>query len=313
MRIVFMGTPDFSVPILKNLIKHYEVILVVTQPDKPVGRKRVLTASPVKDVAIEHGIEVFQPIKIRNDFQKIIDLKPDYIVTAAYGQILPRGLIDNVHSINIHASLLPLYRGGAPIQKSIMNLDKETGISIMKMEYKMDSGDVYYQESIPIKDVDTTTSLTKKLSILGSEMILEYLNNPKKYPPVSQDESKATFAYNITFDDQIINWNQKSSVIEAHIRAMQDEPGAITYIGDHILKIYEARKSDIISNGTPGVVTNLDKKLLISTADYDLEILKLQPAGKRAMPTRDFLNGQTILKLYDKLGKEVLLWVKNQE
>ena len=242
MRIVFMGTPDFSVPILKNLIKHYEVILVVTQPDKPVGRKRVLTASPVKDVAIEHGIEVFQPIKIRNDFQKIIDLKPDYIVTAAYGQILPRGLIDNVHSINIHASLLPLYRGGAPIQKSIMNLDKETGISIMKMEYKMDSGDVYYQESIPIKDVDTTTSLTKKLSILGSEMILEYLNNPKKYPPVSQDESKATFAYNITFDDQIINWNQKSSVIEAHIRAMQDEPGAITYIGDHILKIYEARK-----------------------------------------------------------------------
>ncbi|HHT82710.1 MAG TPA: methionyl-tRNA formyltransferase [Acholeplasmataceae bacterium] len=307
MRIVFMGTPDFSVPILKNLIKHYEVILVVTQPDKPVGRKRVLTASPVKDVAIEHGIEVFQPIKIRNDFQKIIDLKPDYIVTAAYGQILPRGLIDNVHSINIHASLLPLYRGGAPIQKSIMNLDKETGISIMKMEYKMDSGDVYYQESIPIKDVDTTTSLTKKLSILGSEMILEYLNNPKKYPPVSQDESKATFAYNITFDDQIINWNQKSSVIEAHIRAMQDEPGAITYIGDHILKIYEARKSDIISNGTPGVVTNLDKKLLISTADYDLEILKLQPAGKRAMLTKDFLNGQTILKLYDKLGKEVLL------
>jgi methionyl-tRNA formyltransferase len=302
-----MGTPDFSVPILKNLIKHYEVILVVTQPDKPVGRKRVLTASPVKDVAIEHGIEVFQPIKIRNDFQKIIDLKPDYIVTAAYGQILPRGLIDNVHSINIHASLLPLYRGGAPIQKSIMNLDKETGISIMKMEYKMDSGDVYYQESIPIKDVDTTTSLTKKLSILGSEMILEYLNNPKKYPPVSQDESKATFAYNITFDDQIINWNQKSSVIEAHIRAMQDEPGAITYIGDHILKIYEARKSDIISNGTPGVVTNLDKKLLISTADYDLEILKLQPAGKRAMLTKDFLNGQTILKLYDKLGKEVLL------
>ncbi len=307
MRIVFMGTPDFSVPILKNLIKHYEVILVVTQPDKPVGRKRVLTASPVKDVAIEHGIEVFQPIKIRNDFQKIIDLKPDYIVTAAYGQILPRGLIDNVHSINIHASLLPLYRGGAPIQKSIMNLDKETGISIMKMEYKMDSGDVYYQESIPIKDVDTTTSLTKKLSILGSEMILEYLNNPKKYPPVSQDESKVTFAYNITFDDQIINWNQKSSVIEAHIRAMQDEPGAITYIGDHILKIYEARKSDIISNGTPGVVTNLDKKLLISTADYDLEILKLQPAGKRAMLTKDFLNGQTILKLYDKLGKEVLL------
>ncbi|NLG31819.1 MAG: methionyl-tRNA formyltransferase [Acholeplasmataceae bacterium] len=305
MRIVFMGTPEFSVPILKNLIEKHDVILVVTQPDKPVGRKRILTPPPVKEVALKYEIEVFQPIKIRNEFQKIVDLKPDYLITAAYGQILPRGLIENVNSVNIHASLLPAYRGGAPIQKSIINLDKETGISIMKMEYKMDSGPVYYQEAIPIKDIDTTTTLTKKLSILGTEMILKYLENPKKYPPVEQDESKVTFAYNITFSDQIIDWSLSATKIEAHIRAMQDEPGAITYINNHILKIYEARKSDIISNRPPGTITSLDKKILVATGDYDLEILKLQPSGKKVMPTRDFLNGQNILKLYDKLGKEV--------
>lgn len=305
MKIVFMGTPEFSIPILKNLIKKYNVILVVTQPDKPVGRKRILTPPPVKEVALKYGIEVFQPIKIRNEFQKIVDLKPDFLITAAYGQILPRGLIENVNSVNIHASLLPAYRGGAPIQKSIMNLDKKTGISIMKMEYKMDSGPVYYQEAIPIKDIDTTTILTKKLSILGTEMILKYLENPKKYPPVEQDESKVTFAYNITFSDQIIDWSLSATKIEAHIRAMQDEPGAITYINNHILKIYEARKSDIISNRPPGTITSLDKKILVATGDYDLEILKLQPSGKKVMPTRDFLNGQNILKLYDKLGKEV--------
>lgn len=304
MKIVFMGTPEFSIPILKNLIKKYNVILVVTQPDKPVGRKRILTPPPVKEVALKYGIEVFQPIKIRNEFQKIVDLKPDFLITAAYGQILPRGLIENVNSVNIHASLLPAYRGGAPIQKSIMNLDKKTGISIMKMEYKMDSGPVYYQEAIPIKDIDTTTTLTKKLSILGTEMILKYLENPKKYPPVEQDESKVTFAYNITFSDQIIDWSLSATKIEAHIRAMQDEPGAITYINNHILKIYEARKSDIISNRPPGTITSLDKKILVATGDYDLEILKLQPAGKKVMLTRDFLNGQNLLKVFDKLGRE---------
>lgn len=305
MKIVFMGTPEFSVPILKNLIEHHNVIMVVTQPDKPVGRKRVLTPPPVKELALEYNIEVFQPIKLRDEYQKIVDMKPDLIVTAAYGQILPKGLIDNVHSINIHASLLPQYRGGAPIQRSVINLDEETGISIMKMEYKMDSGDVYYQERIPIKAFDTTTTLTKKLSILGSEMILEYLNNVDKYPPVKQNESLVTFAYNIKFEDQIINWNQDSAKIEAHIRAMQDEPGAITFINDQILKIYEAKKSGIISNSPVGTITSLDKKILVATKDYDLEIIKLQPSGKRAMLTRDFLNGQNILKLYDRLGKEV--------
>ncbi|MGI6787020.1 MAG: methionyl-tRNA formyltransferase [Acholeplasmataceae bacterium] len=304
MKIVFMGTPEFSVPILNNLIKHHNIIMVVTQPDKPVGRKRVLTPPPVKEVALANKIEVFQPVRLRNEYQKILDLKPDLIVTAAYGQILPRGLIDNIRSINIHASLLPKYRGGAPIQKSIMNLDKETGISIMNMEYKMDSGDVYYQKSIPIKDFDTTTTLTRKLSILGSEMILEYLANQDKYPPVKQEESLVTFAYNITFNDQIIDWSLNCDQIEAHIRAMQDEPGAITYINNHILKIYEAKKSDIISSELPGTITSLDRKLLVATGDYDLEILKLQPAGKKVMLTRDFLNGQNLLKVFDKLGRE---------
>lgn len=304
MRLVFMGTPEFSVPILENLIKHHEVILVVTQPDKPVGRKRVLTAPPIKELAIANNIPVFQPTRLRDDYQKIIDLKPDYIITAAYGQMLPKELITKVHAINVHGSILPKYRGGAPIQKSIMNLDETTGITIMKMEYKMDSGAIYYQEEIPIKDVDTTTSLTKKLSILGSEMIITYLDNIDKYPPIEQDESSVTFAYNITFEDQIIDWNLTSDQIDAHIRAMQDEPGAITYINNHILKIYESRKSDIIKDGAPGTIIELDKQLVINTGKGALEILKLQPAGKRAMKTRDFLNGQNIMNLSDKLGKE---------
>ena len=303
MRLVFMGTPEFSVPILENLIKHHKVILVVTQPDKPVGRKRVLTAPPVKELAIANNIPVFQPTRLRDDYQKIIDLKPDYIITAAYGQMLPKELITKVHAINVHGSILPKYRGGAPIQKSIMNLDETTGITIMKMEYKMDSGAIYYQEEIPIKDVDTTTSLTKKLSILGSEMIITYLDNIDKYPPIEQDESSVTFAYNITFEDQIIDWNLTSDQIDAHIRAMQDEPGAITYINNHILKIYESRKSDIIKDGAPGTIIELDKQLVINTGKGALEILKLQPAGKRAMKTRDFLNGQNIMNLGDKLGK----------
>lgn len=304
MRIVFMGTPQFAVPILEKLIEHHEVIMVVTQPDKLVGRKRVLTAPPVKELALKHHIDVFQPYKLSQDYQTIIDLKPDYIVTAAYGQMLPRELITKIHAINIHGSLLPLYRGGAPIQKAIMNLDHETGISIMKMEYKMDSGDVYYQESIPIKETDTTTTLTKKLSILGSMMIIEYLNNIEKYPPVKQDENLVTFAYNIQFNDQIIDWNQTSDQINAHIRAMQDEPGAITYLNNQIIKIYETRKSAIISKEAPGTIVSLDKKIIVKTKDSALEILKLQPAGKRVMRTIDFLNGQNIMQVNDKLGKE---------
>lgn len=299
-----MGTPEFSVPILENLIKHHQVILVVTQPDKPVGRKRILTPPPVKLLAESHNIEVFQPVKLRDDFQKLIDLKPDFIITAAYGQMLPKKLIESITAINVHGSLLPSYRGGAPIQKSIINLDNKTGITIMKMEYKMDSGDMYYQEEIPIKPFDTTTSLTKKLSILGSEMIITYLNQIEKYPPIPQNEELVTFAYNIKFEDQIINWEQPADKVDAHIRAMQDEPGAITYVNNHILKIYESKKSDIISKEQPGVITKIDKKLFVATNDYDLEIIKLQPAGKKVMRTIDFLNGQNIIKLHDKLGKE---------
>lgn len=304
MKLIFMGTPEFSVPILENLIKHHQVILVVTQPDKPVGRKRILTPPPVKLLAESHNIEVFQPVKLRDDFQKLIDLEPDFIITAAYGQMLPKKLIESITAINVHGSLLPSYRGGAPIQKSIMNLDSKTGITIMKMEYKMDSGDMYYQEEIPIKPFDTTTSLTKKLSILGSEMIITYLNQIEKYPPIPQNEELVTFAYNIKFEDQIINWEQPADKVDAHIRAMQDEPGAITYVNNHILKIYESKKSDIISKELPGVITKIDKKLFVATNDYDLEIIKLQPAGKKVMRTIDFLNGQNIIKLHDKLGKE---------
>ncbi len=304
MKLVFMGTPEFAVPILNNLIKEFDVILVVTQPDKPVGRKRIMTAPPVKKVAIEANIPVFQPIKLRDDYQKIIDLKPDYIITAAYGQMLPKRLIEAIHAINVHGSILPSYRGGAPIQKAIMNLDNQTGITIMKMEYKMDSGDIYYQESLPILPNDTTTTLTNKLSFLGADMIIHYLKNIQLYPPIKQDEDEVSFAYNITFEDQIINWNQTEEFINAHVRAMLDDPGAVTYYNNHILKIYETKKSDIITNEVPGTIISLDKKIAVSCINGAIEIEKLQLSGKKMMSAKEFLNGQTILKVGTTFGKE---------
>lgn len=304
MKLVFMGTPEFAVPILNNLIKEFDVILVVTQPDKPVGRKRIMTAPPVKKVAIEANIPVFQPTKLRDDYQKIIDLKPDYIITAAYGQMLPKRLIETIHAINVHGSILPSYRGGAPIQKAIMNLDNRTGITIMKMEYKMDSGDIYYQESLPISPNDTTTTLTNKLSLLGADMIIHYLKNMKLYPPIKQDEDEVSFAYNITFEDQIINWDQSEEFINAHVRAMLNDPGAVTYYNNHIFKIYETKKSDIITNEAPGTIISLDKKIAVSCINGAIEIEKLQLSGKKMMSAKEFLNGQTILKVGTTFGKE---------
>ena len=194
IKIVYMGTPMFSVGPLKELVNNYDVELVVTQPDKEVGRKRILTPSKVKEFALEKGIKIFQPIKIRNDYKEIIDIKPDLIVTCAYGQIIPKELIDlpKYGCINIHASLLPEYRGGAPIHHAVMDGKSKTGITIMYMNEKMDEGDILYQKEIDILDTDNTSSMFDKLSLLGSEMIREFI--PKlisgDFNQIKQDNNK---------------------------------------------------------------------------------------------------------------------------
>jgi len=299
MKVVFLGTPIFSVPTLEMLIEDHEVLLVVTQPDKPVGRKKILTPSPVKELALKHGIEVFQPEKLRKDYQKILDLNPDVLITAAYGQMLPKGLIEHVMSINVHGSLLPKYRGGAPIQYSIFNGDSETGISIMYMAYKMDSGDVIKQEAIPILEEDNYETLTQKLSVLGAKLLKQVLIDiqNRKFDRFSQDELLVTFAYTIKYEDEAINFNMNANDIINKIKGLYSEPGAhFTYQGQDI-KVYQAKKSDIIEkNALPGQIINTKKHLIIQANDQAIEIVELQVPGKKRMLAQSFLNGQSLFE-----------------
>ncbi|MBU1093377.1 MAG: methionyl-tRNA formyltransferase [Firmicutes bacterium] len=302
MKLVFMGTPLFSVPILETLIQHHEVLLVVTQPDKPVGRKKVITESPVKKIATTHQIPVFQPDKLRGDYQKILDLKPDLIITAAYGQMLPKALITQIEAINVHGSLLPKYRGGAPIQYALFDGLKETGISIMFMAYEMDSGDIIEQQKLRIEAHDDYASLSHKLSILGSKMIINVLDQYRKnkISRTPQDRDLVTFAYTLKRNDELISFNQTSKAIIDRIRGLSPEPGAHAYLRNQLIKFYRATNSDIIdSEAIPGTVLENKKRLVISTLDGSIEILEIQVPSKKQMAVRDFLNGQSIIKMGD--------------
>lgn len=302
MKLVFMGTPLFSVPILETLIQHHEVLLVVTQPDKPVGRKKTMTESPVKKVATTHQIPVFQPDKLRSDYQIILDLKPDLIITAAYGQMLPKALITQIDAINVHGSLLPKYRGGAPIQYALFDGLKETGISIMFMAYEMDSGDIIEQQKIKIEAHDDYASLSQKLSILGSNMIINVLDqyHKNKISRTPQNRDLVTFAYTLKRNDELISFNQTSKAIIDRIRGLSPEPGAHAYLRNHLIKFYRATNSDIIdSEAIPGTVLENKKHLIVSTLDGSIEILEIQVPGKKQMAVRDFLNGQSIIKIGD--------------
>ncbi len=298
MKIAFMGTPQFAVPILEKMNEVHDILLVVTQPDKPVGRKRILALSPVKEAARSLNIPVFQPKKLKTEYQVVLDLKPDLIVTAAYGQMLPRALLDEIKAVNVHGSLLPKYRGGAPIQYALFDGLKETGITIMYMAYQMDSGDIIKQEKIDIDPEDNYQSLSNKLSILGSQMILDVLGEyeNKKIVSEPQDLSKVSFAYTLKRNDERIDFNQTVQSILNRIRGLSPEPGAYAYLKKQLIKFYRAKISDIIdSEAIPGTVIENKKKLIIATLDGAIEILEIQVPGKRQMAITDFLNGQTII------------------
>lgn len=308
MKIVMMGTPKFAVKILEMLHLKHEVLLVVTQPDKPFGRNKELMKSSVKEKAIELNLEVFQPVSLKNDYKKIIDLNPDLIVTAAYGQMLPKELLDQIEAINVHGSLLPKYRGGAPIQYALFNGDKYSGVTIMYMAYKMDSGDIIKQESILIDDEDNYEMLSDKLSILGAKLlylVLEDLKN-QKVKRYQQDESKVTFAYTLKRIDEMLDFNQSAQDVRNKIRGLSPEPGASASIHDHMIKFYNSKISDIIDDKVlPGQVVETNKKLLIKTRDELIEILEIQVPGKKRMLVKDFLNGQKLIRINDIFnGKE---------
>ena len=307
-KIVFMGTPSFSVPILKMLIDEgYNVILVVTQPDKLVGRKKILTFSKVKEVAIENNIEIFQPIKLRKEYTYIVDLKPDLIITAAYGQILPKGLLDLVRAYNVHGSLLPKYRGGAPIQHAIFEGENKTGITIMEMSYGMDSGDMILKGEIEIDPNDDYSSLTKKLSVLGTNLLKSTLPDiiNKTYDSIKQNESEVTFAYNIKREEEFLNFNEPLERVINKIRGLSMEPGASFVVNNTLFKVYKAKKSDIIEESRPGLVVEINKKLVFSCSDGNIEIEIIQQTGKKQMNVKDFLNGQTTIKKGDILERNV--------
>lgn len=297
MNIVFMGTPKFSVRILERLDKEYGVKLVVTQPDKLVGRKKVLTYSPVKEKALELGIEVFQPRNLKQDYQRVIDMDPDIIITAAYGQMIPNEVLDypRLGSINVHGSLLPVLRGGAPIQRAIQRLYNRTGITIMYMAEKMDSGDIISQKSIPILKTDTSGILFEKLSEVGEDLLMETLPSiiAGTNPRIKQDETLVTYAYNLKREEEKINWDLSVEEIEAHFRAFSPEPSIYTEIDGLQLKVFDLR---IVNNDEyqeeNGEILHVGKDhFLVKCYNGVIGIYEVQLAGKKRQSVKDFLNG----------------------
>jgi methionyl-tRNA formyltransferase len=312
-KIVFMGTPDFSVPILRRLIEDgYEVIGVVTQPDRPVGRKKVLTPPPVKVEAVKQGIPVLQPEKIRQpeELEKILALKPDLIVTAAFGQILPKLLLDApAHGcINVHASLLPELRGGAPIHYAIIQGKPKTGITIMYMVEKLDAGDMLARVEVPIAEEDNVGTMHDKLSEAGAKLLSETLPLllSGKLTPISQNNEEATFAPNIKRDQERIVWSKPGEDIYNHIRGLNPWPVAFTTLDGQVLKVWQAQKVSGGISAEPGTVIKLDPDgMIVSTGNETaIKITELQPAGKTKMTGEQFLRGAgSKLTAGSKLGE----------
>ena len=300
MKIVFMGTPQFSVKILEDLHQKYPVSLVVSQADKLVGRKKILTFSPVKEKALELGIEVFQPKRIRDDFKKILDLNPDIIITAAYGQIIPKIVLDypRLGAINVHGSLLPKLRGGAPIQRSIKRLHKETGITIMYMAMKMDSGDIITQRSIPITKEDTSGTLFEKLSVIGSELLLDTLPSifEGTNSRIPQDLDQVTFAYNLKREEEVLDWNLNVEQIDAHLRAFTPAPLIYTSIDNKQVKVhklrYEVGLSEEQSSYENGTILIVNKKQVgVKAKNGIIYLLEVQLSGKKPQEISQFMSG----------------------
>ncbi|MCM3767974.1 methionyl-tRNA formyltransferase [Neobacillus niacini] len=312
-KIVFMGTPDFSVPILRQIIEDgYEVIGVVTQPDRPVGRKKVLTPPPVKVEAVKQGIPVLQPEKIRQpeELEKIIALKPDLIITAAFGQILPKQLLDApAHGcINVHASLLPELRGGAPIHYAIMQGKAKTGITIMYMVEKLDAGDMLASVEVPITNEDNVGTLHNKLSAAGAKLLSETLPPllSGKLEPIPQNDAEATFAPNIKREQEKINWNKPGEEIYNHIRGLNPWPVAFTTLDGQTVKIWQGEKVKGPANTEPGTIIKIDPDgPIVSTGNETaIKITQLQPAGKTKMTGEQFLRGAgSKLTAGSKLGE----------
>lgn len=309
IKIIFMGTPEFSVPVLEGLIENYNVISVVTQPDKPVGRGGKIVMSPIKNVALKNNITVLQPKKIKEEYEELINLKPDFIITCAYGQIIPQILLDlpKYGCINVHASLLPKLRGGAPIHHAIIDGYDKTGITIMYMDKQMDTGDIIDKKEVKISDNDTMTSLHDKLKIIGRDLLLETLPNliNGKIKVVKQNDNEATYAYNITKEEEKINFNKTKKEIYNQIRGLNSFPGAYALIDDKRIKIWNSYITDkIYPTKKNGEISNIYKDGIgIKVSDGEIVITDIQLEGKKRMLARNYINGINKDELKGKILK----------
>lgn len=295
--IIFMGTPEFSKPVLEGLIENYKIRAVVTQPDKPVGRSGKLKSSPVKEVASKHNILCLQPEKISDALQEINELEPDLIITCAYGQILPLELllIPKLGCINVHASLLPKLRGGAPIHHAIIDGYSETGVTIMYMAEGMDSGDIISQSEVLISDDDTASTLHDKLMIIGRDLLLETLpsildgtNDRKK-----QDESLVTYGFNISRKDEKLDFTKTERKIVNQVRGLNSWPGAYCTLDGKIIKVWECYRTDEVYDfKLPGEITKIYKDGFgVKVGNGEVVFTVIQPEGKKRMKASDFING----------------------
>jgi len=300
MRIVFMGTPSFAVPSLHALIKEgYQVVAVVSQPDRPKGRKKVLTPPPVKEAALELGLPVLQPERMRSEdaVAELASYEPDLIVTAAYGQILPKAVLElpKHGCINVHGSLLPKYRGGAPIQRSIINGESETGVTIMYMAEGLDTGDMISSVVVPIEDEDTAGTMFDKLSLAGAKLLIETIpplvRGELKAAP--QDDSLATYAPNLTREDEKISWTASAVSIFNQVRGLSPMAGAYTTLNGDVFKVWgckpiAAHQNDVQA-GT--IVSASAEGIVVQTGEGQLLLTMIQPAGKRMMSVSDWIQG----------------------
>lgn len=307
LKILFMGTPDFSVNILQGLIDNYDVVGVVTQPDKEVGRKHEIKFSPVKELALKNDIRVYQPKRIKTEYEDLLNLDVDMIVTCAYGQIIPKVLLDfpKYGCINVHASLLPKLRGGAPIHKAIINNYQKTGVTIMYMVEKMDAGDIISQIETPILPEDNVGTLHDRLSLMGTKLLLETI--PKiilgNINPIKQKEEEVTYAWNISREEEKIDFNKDTNDIYNQIRGLNPWPGAYAILDGVVVKIYNSRigKSVFASKQSGEIKKIYEDGIGISTNDGEIIITELQFAGKRKMNVKEYLNGIIPEKLIGKV------------
>jgi len=301
-RIVFMGTPQFAVSCLEALLEsECNIVAVVTQPDRPQGRKKVLTPSPVKEAALKHHLPVLQPERMRNKeaVEELASFHPDLIVTAAYGQILPKSLLEvpELGCVNVHGSLLPAYRGGAPIQRSIINGESKTGITLMYMAEGLDTGDMIAVEEVEITDEDTSGTLFEKMGAAGAALLKRELPRllAGRVEAQPQDESLATYAPNLTRQDEMIDWTRSPREIFNQVRGLSPFSGGYTLWNGEVFKIWEVERPE--ENGpeagaAPGTVLDVSNNaIVVACGDGAVRLTKVQPAGKKAMPVSEFARG----------------------